>query len=75
MDAKKIREAATELRATVNGCGGNPRLVSDPEFKLAVADWLSMVAGNVENYGPNADSPWVRPHVQMATAVAVAYLG
>ena len=34
-----------------------------------------MQAGCIQNYGPNASSPWVQPHTQMALAVASAYLG
>lgn len=41
---------------------------------LAVADWLDMCAWMVQNYGPNAESPWVKPHATL-TAYAEGKTG
>lgn len=80
MSVQTLRAAATELRATVHGGG----LVSDPDFKLAVADWLDTAGADLWAHGPLCicgtgcdacdDNLW-EPHARAALAVAGAVLG
>lgn len=70
MSARLLRAAARELRATVNGCDADPSLVSDPDFKLAVADLFDALADDRE-----ADPYLPKRFDEPAVVAARAYVG
>ena len=71
MSAEKLTQGSNQLRATVHGCGGNPALVSNPEFKLAVADLLEGIAAEgFDDLDFKHDD-----FLGAALAVATVYLG